>query len=327
MGDKMKKIKGLFKNNVKILLAFLVGILVSSGIVYAATVIGASEVSYTDNNNLGESTVQGAIDKLYTMAANAGGNLGDSNKFVEAYTYNASRCVTGNESTCVKTECYKTKSAGACPAGTIIRYKVRPGEAVTFHVMYDDASTITMQSQRNTIYNTPWISALDYSGSTTYKNDKGPLTILSALESATAGWVNVNDQTYEMGTTVFKQNKYTGCSEYNECRANTYTLSSRTAKARMIAVQEAALAGCTARMKSCPKWMNNYLSQSTSFGGTENDTSHGPAGTTNDGYRTMSARSTDTSNAWLVFQIGNINLSNANNTNFGARAVVVVNKP
>lgn len=323
----MKKIKGLFKNNVKILLAFLVGILVSSGIVYAATVIGASEVSYTDNNNLGESTVQGAIDKLYTMAANAGGNLGDSNKFVEAYTYNASRCVTGNESTCVKTECYKTKSAGACPAGTIIRYKVRPGEAVTFHVMYDDASTITMQSQRNTVYNTPWISVLDYSGSTTYGNDKGPLTILTALESATAGWVNVNDQTYTMGTTTFKTNAYTGCSGYNTCSANTYTLDSRTAKSRMITVQEAAALGCTGSIKSCPKWMNNYLYNSTSFGGTENDTSQGPANLSNEGYWTMSADSTTSNAAWYMLRYGCVKSSMVTYAYQGARAVVVVNKP
>ena len=89
----MKKIKGLFKNNVKILLAFLVGILVSSGIVYAATVIGASEVSYTDNNNLGESTVQGAIDDLYTKA-NSGISLAQLNDL--GYYMNSGHTVLAN---------------------------------------------------------------------------------------------------------------------------------------------------------------------------------------------------------------------------------------
>ena len=319
----MKKIKNFFKNNVKVVAAFVIGILISCVSVYAATIIGAGEVSYTNNS---QTSVQSALDDLYQKAANAGGNLGDSNKFVEAYTYNESTCVTGNESTCVKTECYKTKSAGACPAGTIIRYKVRPGEAVTFHVMYDDANTITMQAQRNTIYNTAWITKLDYDGGSNGKNDKGPLTMLTALESATAGWVNVNDQTYEMGTTTFQTNAYTGCSAYNNCAANTYTLASRTAKSRMITLQEAAALGCTSSSKSCPKWMNNYLQQSTSYAGTENDKSHGPNGTSNTGYWTMSAYSSNTSDAWVVTQSGRVDYYTVYDTRYGARAVVVVNK-
>ena len=81
----MKKIKNFFTKNVKILLAFVLGILVSGVTVYAATVIGASEVSYTDNNNLGESTVQGAIDKLYTMAANSSSGGGKDNTIYFAF--------------------------------------------------------------------------------------------------------------------------------------------------------------------------------------------------------------------------------------------------
>lgn len=241
----MKNVKKFIKSNIKLVIGIIIGLVITGGsavVVYALT---ATQVTYTDTNSIGATTVQGAIDKLYEIASNRGVSIEGDTKYIEAYTYDASTCVTGKEDTCVATTCYETKSANACPAGTIIRYKVKPGHVETFHVMYDDASTITMQSQRNTIYNTPWISELDYSGSTTFANDKGPLTILPALESATAGWVNVNNQTYEMGTTTFKTNAYTGCSAYNTCSTNTYTLSSRTGKARMITLQEAKLLGCT----------------------------------------------------------------------------------
>lgn len=282
----------------------------------------SSDVSYTNNS---QSNVQGAIDALYnrTLLKNRTSN------FIEAYTYNASTCVTGNESTCVATTCYKTKSANACPAGTIIKYKVNDQEVQTFHEMYDDASTITMQAQRNTVYNTAWITKLDYDGGSSAKNDKGPLTILAALESATAGWEYVNDQTYTMGTTTFKTNAYTGCSTYSSCSSNPYTLTSRTAKARMITLQETASLGCTTTSKSCPKWMYNYLKSSTSNGGTVNDTSTGPSGNNNSGYWTMSAYSSTTNNAWFVRQSGVVyygNVSYVDDTNYGARAVVQVSK-
>ena len=322
----MKKVKKFIKSNIKTVVAFIIGLIVAGSSVAVVYAISATSITYTDTNSIGATTVQDAIDKLYNKT-----KLGNDTKFVEAYTYSSTStnyCITGNESTCVATTCYKTKSAGACPAGTIIRYKVKPGEVVTFHVMYDNANTITMQAQRNTIYNTAWITALDYSGSTTYKNDKGPLTILPALESATAGWTNVNDQTYTMGTTTFQTNAYTGCSAYNTCDANTYTLASRTAKSRMITVQEANLLGCTGSSKSCPKWMNNYLKTSTSYGGTENDTSHGPNSLYNSSYWTMSAFSDSSSFAWYVYLSGYVDMySDVNDTSRGARAVVVVDKP
>ncbi len=126
--------------------------------------------------------------------------------------------------------------------------------------MFDNGSTMTMQSQRNTVYNTYWSNDSNI--------DSGPLPALSILESVTAGWGNVNDLTYTMGTTVFKDNAYTGCNSSSSCTINTYTLSSRTAKARIITVQEAKALGCSESTKSCPIWMYNYLYKSSSNGGT-----------------------------------------------------------
>ena len=56
------------KNRTKIIIAFILGIIISGGGVYAATVIAASSVGYSDNASLGATNVQDAIDKLNTKA-------------------------------------------------------------------------------------------------------------------------------------------------------------------------------------------------------------------------------------------------------------------
>ena len=122
-----------------------------------------------------------------------------------AYTYNSSICVTGEEDTCVETDCYKTKTIDSCPAGTIIKYNVNDTETKYFHVLHDDGETITLQQRENTVYNKAWYADSD-------DNTKGPLTILPVLEEATSGWSNVFEQTYIMGTTIFNgTDAYTGC--------------------------------------------------------------------------------------------------------------------
>ena len=236
------------------------------------------------------------------------------NKNIKAvYEYNESGdnlCITGEESTC------KSIAPTTYQEGTIVKYAVNDSEEKYFYVLNDDGETLTMQQRENTIYNTAW-----YSGSN--DNSKGPLTILPILESATSGWINVNDQTYTMGTTAFKTNAYTGCSAYNSCTANTYTLDQRTGKARMITVQEAAAIGCTGTNKSCPKWMNNYLSDSTSYGGTVNDTTGGNIY----GYWTMSAYSSaDAGCACSVDHSGCLSNDDTSSPYYATRAVVEIDK-
>ena len=321
----MKKIKKLIKNNCKFVIGLVIGFVAVASIAYAVEAASsAALITYSNSSSgLSATTLQSAIDELWNAS-----NVRAKSKFISAYTYNSSTCVTGDEKACVATTCYKTKSAGSCPAGTIINYKVNDSDIVRFHVMYDTASTITMQAQRNTVYNTAWITALDYSGSTICAYDKGPLTILTALESATAGWSNVEDQTYSIGddTTTLG---YSGCSAYNNCKSNTYTLDSRTVKSRMITVLEAFELNCDDEKKSCPKWMNNYLISSTSYGGTVNDASHGSNSTSNNGYWTMNASTqyANTNYACGIHLQGQIACTRpVNNTEYGARAVVVVSK-
>ncbi len=246
----------------------------------------------------------------------------ETNKNILAlYEYNATNCITGEEETCTKIE---TAPETYTP-GTIVKYQVNDSEIKYFHVISEnkEKGILTMQQRENTIYAIEW-----YDTGTAYgDNNKGPLTVLPALENATVGWTNVNDQTYTMGNTIFNTNEFTECT-YDTlgvtCTANKYTLESRTGKARMITAQEAGEMGCTSSDKSCPIWMNNYLHHSTSYGGTVDQTG-GEYGN-NYGYWTMSA-GTGTMAAVNVTDSGCLyEISSAWSEDYGARAVVEINK-
>lgn len=87
----MKKVKKFIKPNIKTVVAFIIGLILAGGsavVVYALT---ATQITYTDTNGIGETTVQGAIDKLYMMASSAGasGTIG-----MKSGDYNPSSCTT-----------------------------------------------------------------------------------------------------------------------------------------------------------------------------------------------------------------------------------------
>lgn len=126
-----------------------------------------------------------------------------------------------------------------------------------------------MKQREETVYNTRWYDQ----GS---DNSKVTITLLQALEDATSGWTNVLSQTYTLGSTIFKDNAFTGCT-YNETTKKF---------------------NCTKTINSCPIWMSNYLYQSTNYGGTENKTG-GDYGM-NSAYWTMSANSTVNIAVWLI---------------------------
>lgn len=196
------------------------------------------------------------------------GELPNSN-ILAIYQYDATNCITGEESTCVEL----TTPPTTYTLGTIIKYKVNSTEEKYFHVISDNEKTLTLQQIESTVSGA-WYSEEE-------DNTKGPMTILPLLESATASWTNVKDQTYTMGTTPFNNNSFTGCyeTETNElvCTTNTYTLPERTAKARMITMQELTSLGCSKVEGSCPAWL------ATGW--------------------TMSANSAYASGAWLVTEV------------------------
>ncbi len=257
---------------------------------------------------------------------------------IGAYTYNeedgaSNYCVTGEEATCQSTNCYKNKEIGSCPTGTIIKYKVNDTDIIPFHVMFDQGETITMQSQRNIVdEETKWITKEDYlkvGGVETawhwaYGNgNKGPITALTALENATKEWQNVNNQTYTIGTTVFKENAYTKCeltSEKYNCIENSYTLPERTAKARMITVQELIALGCKNTTIGCPKWIFNYLSSQQTVNMDKQD-----------GYMIMNTSYFKVNNKeyGYYYYIGankSVNINGNFMNSMGIRAVVEINK-
>lgn len=242
-------------------------------------------------------------------------HVANNEHIVAIYPYDVSRCQTGEEATCVR----QTSAPNTYTPGTIVKYQVNDHEIKYFHVISDNGANLTMQQRENTIYATEWYAAA-------MDNTKGPLTVLSALESATSTWTNVNDQNYAMGTTPFNNNKFTACT-YNpviNCTTNKYTLQARTAKARMITAQEAEKLGCTSTERSCPVWMINYLFNSTGYGGTVN-VAGGKYGE-NQGYWTMSAYASENTSSLHTYFSGRITYSNTKRTWAGARAVVVIDK-
>ena len=64
----MKRIIKHLKTNYKIIIGIIIGVVISGCGVYAATVIAASSVDYSDNASLGATNVQDAIDKLNIKA-------------------------------------------------------------------------------------------------------------------------------------------------------------------------------------------------------------------------------------------------------------------
>ena len=59
----------ILKNNLKVIIAFIVGVILAGGIVYAA-VVSASEVSYTTAKNANITNVQEALNDLYSKNQN-----------------------------------------------------------------------------------------------------------------------------------------------------------------------------------------------------------------------------------------------------------------
>ena len=183
----------------------------------------------------------------------------EDNNVVAAYEYNDASCITGDETTCVKTDCYKNLEENSCKAGTIIKYKVNDTDTKTFYALYDDSTTMTLFEAITTISGS-W--SKDTNGPFSAVLTDGPTQAIELLENYTKSWKNVNDITYQMGVTEFFGNAYTGeCDDNKGCTKNTYSWSSPvTAKSRMITIQEAMHLGCELfPTNSCPKFLTNGI--------------------------------------------------------------------
>ncbi len=317
-------------------------------------------VTFGSNVGLSNATLAFPQDKLSLNPIN-------NKAIVKAYTYNedstaANYCINGEEATCQETNCIETKTANSCLQGTVIKYKVNNSEEKIFYVLHDDGANMTLQQRENTVRNIPWVSKEDYVAAggtetdygTNGKNDKGPITILNALESATSTWNHVNMLEYTPGETNLYQNAFTGCTfnggeatleNYQlQCNTNSYTMSTRTARARMITALEASSTGClvykdgeqytnimgnsinASNNGSCPDWMHNYLYNSSIYGGSYLDNTTDVLGNYNYGYWTMGAYSSSTTPAWTIRTYGRPDGFGVSDITNGARAVVEISK-
>ena len=228
-------------------------------------------------------------------------------------------CLGGMEANCVDTLVNVT-SKTTYPVGTIIKYEVADGVEKYFNVLHDNGKTLTLQQRENMVYGVTF-----YSECTSGSELKGPLTALSSLDNATSSWTNVNNISYSIGDSSSSLG-FSLCTSYNDCSGTTYKLTRNNVKARMITVQESTALGCTENSgnESCPKFMNNYLSRSTSSQASYNDTTTFD-GNSNNGYWTMNAADS-TTGVWRFVTGGAIEANSQCGSNTGARAVVEINK-
>ncbi len=106
----MKKVKKIFKNNIKLVLGIIIGLVIAGGS-FAVYAITATNITYTDNYSIGATTVQGAIDKLYEKAKNAGDEYFD---FATAKANTTGKVFASKKGVCIARNktvyCFKAKN-------------------------------------------------------------------------------------------------------------------------------------------------------------------------------------------------------------------------
>jgi hypothetical protein len=211
----------------------------------------------TDNNTNQEkiSCINNKPNLIYAV---------EYNNTVSSGTYGY--CVTGKEDTCKGTTCYEDKSVGSCEAGTIIFYRVNDNEIYSFNVLHDDGDTITLQTNKN-LTTSQWNTSNNVSD--------GPITALDAVEEITKDWTNVPKITYSLGkngllfvknpieynpyntTITYQDTNYTMIGDWALSNTNTsyYNEIIRSARARIISLQELVNVKCLVTPGSCPSWV------------------------------------------------------------------------
>lgn len=169
-------------------------------------------------------------------------------------------------------------------------------ETYNFNVLSDDGNKLIL------IMNNSFTDNIFWSNST---NDLGPSDILNYLDAKTKNWTNVLDIAYTLNGD--NESNYTGCSSYNICTDNIYTMSTKNSKARLVTLQELTNVGCANVAGSCPAWLGSNLNASSS-----------------NGYWTSTANSTNY--AWIVSYDNKVNNVLVNTDNIKIRPVIVIDK-
>ena len=217
----MGRIVKHLKNNYKIIIGIIIGVVISGCGVYAATVIAASKVEYTDNASLGATNVQDAIDKLNTKATTKikeaeakcpkGYDCTKSKLCKRATTLHTETCSTEDNSAYCQADGYALNDTitygnlgtkGTLTSGDAFDCDVN-GDGVydaateRFYYVSDMTNGVTQDSNTAVLIYYNNVSGGVASNSTAYaydesgSNNNGPVTALAQLPT-TSQWKNVS---------------------------------------------------------------------------------------------------------------------------------------
>ena len=233
VGVKMKKITNFIKDNVKVVVAFILGgIILGAYGTYASSIISASDVSYSNASSAISSTnVQGAIDSLYKKAKDAEAKCPDGYKCTKmickrATTLHKEVCTNSDSSLYCQADGYTLNSEieygslgtkGTLTSGDAFDCDVNGDgkydpETERFYYVSDVTNGITTDSDTAVLIYYSNVSGGVPSNKTTYayysaanENWHGPVTAIKQLPTTTQ-WkitlINTKRQiTTQIGTT------------------------------------------------------------------------------------------------------------------------------
>ena len=217
----MGRIVKHLKNNYKIIIGIIIGVVISGCGVYAVTVIAASKVEYTDNSSLGATNVQDAIDKLNTKTTTKikeaeakcpkGYDCTKSKLCKRATTLHTETCTNEDASYYCQSDVYKLNdtitygnlgTTGTLTTGDAFDCDVN-GDGVydsateRFYYVSDMTNGVTKDSNTAVLIYYNNVSGGVASNSTAYaydesgKNNNGPVTAIKQLPT-TSQWSNIS---------------------------------------------------------------------------------------------------------------------------------------
>ena len=245
-----------------------------------------------------------------------------------------------------------------CNASTFNLNAIKNGTSTCYKwrvITTDDTTSktnITIQLD-HCLSTSQWTSKSDYNNDTNYgefgNSNKGPITVLKSLETATSSWNNSLKLNYTYDTSAATNNYGTLSCTNGKCIVKGNTLTTNL-KARMITAEE--VAAMTKTIDSSFSWTlasdNQYFFSNSNYkigtitsgtGNTdlkwliENTSEDTSSGATNNvystniyGYWTLSPISGYSNVAWYMSGSGYIGHNAVNSANFGVRPVITISK-
>ena len=257
----MKRVKRFIKSNIKVLIAFILGLVIAGGIgtyVYAEIVIQGTDVGYTDTNNIGATDVQNAIDKLYVKAKNAGTSI-EVEPGLASGRYYSTPCIAptlneGDYITLVPSKSEYRLTSEESPTGASVY--LQPNELTLWRVIKENACNVEVVSE--------YVSSqrVYFTGTVGYKYFVGGLNAIAAA---------YENPTYTVGSRMMGFDEQTGAIEdtsaFNESTdtvpSETTTPSPTTGTGQEYS---GGVLGDTLYLKDYTLVSNVYKSDTTTYG-------------------------------------------------------------